>query len=56
VLLEIFNISIASYEPQEFIDDGLKVQFLGGEKREAFAEIKAHLVAKHTLCAGSSAV
>jgi hypothetical protein len=51
VILEIFYIGITGYEPQEFIYDGLQMKFLGCQKRESLAEVKAHLMAEDTLCA-----
>jgi len=43
-------------EPQQFLNDGAKVYFFGGDQRKTFAQIKAHLVAKHALGARASAV
>jgi len=42
-------------EPQQLLDDGAQVNFLGGHQREAFVQIEAHLVAKHAFgaCAGA---
>ena len=32
------------------------MEFLGGEKREAVAEVEAHLMSEHTPCSGAGAV
>ena len=56
MLLQIFHVGVACDKPQEFIYDGLQVQFLGCQKRESLAEVEAHLVAEHALRAGTGAV
>src|SRR5579863_3174847 len=46
ILLQITDVSIAVKEPDEFVDDRLQMQPLGGEQRKAGAEIEAQLAAK----------
>ena len=55
-LLQPFHIAVAAQEPQQFIDDGFEVHFLGGHQRKTFGQVKAHLVAKHAAGAGAGAV
>ena len=55
-LLQPFDVAVSAQEPQQFIDDGFEVHLFGGDQRKAFVQVKAHLVAKHTACAGASAV
>jgi hypothetical protein len=43
-------------EPQQLLNDGAQVNLFGGDQREAFVEVKPHLVAKHALGARASAV
>ena len=47
VVLEVFDIGVARYEPQQFMDYGPQVEFLGGQNREAFGQVKAHLMAEN---------
>ena len=49
VLLKILDIGISCNEPEEFIYDGFQVKFLGGQKRKALPEVKAHLMSEHAL-------
>ena len=45
-----------SQKPQQLLDDGAQVNLFGGDQREAFVQVKAHLVAKHAFGTGASAV
>ena len=56
VVLEILHVGIAGDEPQEFVDDGFQVDFLGGEEGEALGQVETHLIAENTLGAGAGAV
>ena len=56
VFLEVADVGVALQEPQQFVDDGLQVAFLGGDQREALCEVEAHLVAEHADRAGAGAV
>ena len=49
MVLEVFYVGVPCYEPQEFIDDGLEMHFLGGQKRKSVREIESHLIAEDTL-------
>ena len=49
VVLEIFYVGVPGYEPQEFIDDGLEMHFLGGKERKSVREIESHLIPEDTL-------
>jgi hypothetical protein len=54
--LEIGNIGVARQKPQQFVDDGFQVQFLGGDKRKPLGQIKPHLMPEHRQSAGTGAV
>ena len=56
VLLQILHVGVALEEPQQFVDDGLEVQFLGGEEGESVLQVEAHLMAEHADGAGAGAV
>ena len=56
VFLQVFDVGVPGYEPQEFIDNGLEVHFLGGEEGKAFGEVETHLIAENALRTGSGAV
>ena len=46
----------ASQEPEQLLNDGSQVNFFCRDQREAFIQVKPHLVAKHALGARASAV
>ena len=54
--LEPVVVARALQKPQQLMHDGFEVNFFGGDQRKTFVEVKAHLVAKHTLGAGAGAV
>src|SRR5690606_18313535 len=56
VLLQIGDVGVAPEEPQQFMDDGLEMDLLGGHQRKPLRQIEAHLVAEHTEGAGAGAV
>ena len=56
VVLEILDVGIPGDEPEELVDDRFEVDLLGGQQREAGAEVEAHLVAEHALRAHTGAV
>src|SRR6185437_10809168 len=56
VLLEVLDVGVAGEEPEQLVDDRLQMQLLGGQQREAVAEIEAHLMAEHGQSAGAGAV
>lgn len=49
-------VARAGEEPQQLLNDGAQMDLLGGDQREAFVQIKPHLVAKHAFGAGAGAV
>ena len=55
-LLKPVRVSVAVKEPEQLVNDGFKVQFLGGKERESLLKIESHLVSEHTDCAGAGAV
>src|SRR5262245_34571878 len=50
------HVGRALQEPEQLMDDRLHVQLLGGDEREALAEIEAHLMAEERDRAGPGAV
>ena len=44
VVLQVLDIGIALEEPQQLVDDGLEVELLGSQEREALLEVKTHLM------------
>jgi hypothetical protein len=56
VFLEVFDIGIAFEKPKQFMDNGLEVEFLGGEEGETFFQIKTHLMSKNRNGASASTV
>ena len=56
VLVEIFDVGIAAQEPEQFVNDGFGMDFLGGEQREMAPQVKPRLRAEHGIRAGARAV
>jgi len=56
MVLQPADIGFAAQEPEQFIDDRLQVQLLGGDHGKALAQIEAHLVAEQRAGAGAGAV
>src|SRR6185503_12942509 len=56
LFLEPTDIAVAAQEPEQFENDALQMQFLGGEQRKALAQIEAQLAAEHAARAGAGAV
>ena len=56
VFLQVANVRVALQEPQQFVDDRARVQFLGRQQREAVLQAKAHLPAEHRQRPGAGAV
>ena len=47
MLAQVADVGIAAQKPQQFVDDRLEMQLLGGYRREAFAQVEAHLMAEN---------
>src|SRR5262245_23436856 len=56
VIVEIFDVGVASQEPEQLVDDRLHVQLLGRDQRKALGEVEAHLMAEHRQRAGAGAI
>ena len=56
VVLQIRDVGLALQEPQQLVDDRAQVQLLGGDQREAFVQVEAHLPAEHAARARAGAV
>ena len=56
VLLEPADIGIAAEEPEELVDDGFQVEFLGRQEGKGVAEAEAGLGAEDGIGAGAGAV
>ena len=48
MFLQIAHVGVTAQEPQQFIDDRLEVQLLGGEERETLLQVEPHLMAEDT--------
>ena len=48
MLLQVFHVGVTFQEPQEFVDDRLQMEFLGGEQRKTVVEVVAGLGAEDT--------
>ncbi len=46
VLFQIGGIGVAIEEPEQLVNDGTQVTFLGGDQRETLRQIEAHLMAE----------
>ncbi len=46
MFLQIAHVRLPTEEPEEFIDDGLQVELLGGQAGKPLREVEAHLVTK----------
>ena len=55
-LLQRPHVRLAAQEPEELVDDGLRVHLLRRQQREAFGQREAHLVAEHGERAGAGAI
>ena len=55
MLLQVFHVGVALKEPQQLIDNGLQMQLLGREQREAVVKIVSALCSKDAqrACAGA---
>src|SRR5207237_10149643 len=56
VLVEVLNICVAAEKPEQFVDDRLEVQFLGGNKRESILKRETRLGAKNGVGPGAGPV
>ena len=56
VFVEVVHVRVAPEEPEEFVDNGLEMEFLGGEERETLGQVETHLVAEDAFCPSSRAV
>src|ERR1044071_7367829 len=56
MLVQVPHIGRTLQEPEQLVNDRLDVQLLGGDERETFAEIKAHLVPEDAERTGIGAV
>ena len=56
MVAQVAYVRFSLKKPQQFVDDGLEMQFLGGQRRERPAQVEAHLVAEDTQRAGAGAV
>ena len=56
VFFEIGDVRRARQEPQQLVEDRLRVQLLRRQQRKAGREVEAHLVAEHRQRAGAGAI
>ena len=55
-ILEPLGIGVSVKEPEQLVNDGFKVQFLGGKQGKSLLQVEPHLVSEHAECAGAGAV
>ena len=56
VFCKILDVGVTSQEPKQFMNNRLEMQFLGGENRKPFSQVKTHLMAEDTLGSGAGAI
>ena len=56
VVREIFDVRLATQEPEQLVDDGLGVDFLGGQQRKTIGKRTTHLRAEQRIRARARAV
>jgi hypothetical protein len=56
VVVEIFDVCIATQKPKQFVYDGFKVQLFRRENGETFVQGKARLRAENRIGASAGAV
>ena len=56
VVVEILDIRVTVQEPEQFMNDRARMQFLRGDKRKAFRKREPHLVAENRDRSGACAV
>ncbi len=56
VFLQISDIGRAGQKPDQLMNDGFEMQLLGRDQREAFLQIKTHLVTENRARAGAGTV
>ena len=56
VVVQVADIGIALQKPQQLVNDGAQMQFLGGDQRKPLGEIEAHLVAEHADRTGAGTI
>ena len=56
VCFQVGDIRVTPEKPQQFVDDGAQMQFLGGNGGETLVQVETKLVAKQADRPGSSAV
>lgn len=47
VVLKVADVGVALQEPQQLMDDGAQMQFLGGQTGKALGQVEPHLVAEN---------
>ncbi|MNC04864.1 hypothetical protein D3C75_523140 [compost metagenome] len=56
VLFQVGSVGVAIEEPQQLVNDGTQVALLGGDQREAFRQIEAHLMTEQGDCPRAGAI
>src|SRR5208283_2028978 len=56
VFVKIFDVRVAAQEPEQLVNDGFGMDFLGREQRKIFPQIKPRLRAEHGIRARAGAV
>jgi hypothetical protein len=56
MFIEIANVCVTAQEPEQFVDDRFKMEFLRGKQRKAFAQIEPRLRSEDRQCACARAI
>ena len=56
MVLQVPDVRVAAQEPDELVEDGLQMHFLGRDQRKPFGEVEAHLIAEDAPGPGPGAV
>ena len=54
--MQVRNIRVAAQEPEQLVDDGAQMQFLGRNDRKTLAQIETHLIAEHAESPGTGPI
>ena len=56
VVAQECNVAVSPQEPEQLVDDGAQMQFLGSQQREAATQVEAHLIPEDAQRTGAGAV
>jgi len=56
MIMQVFDIRLASEEPEQFVDNAFEMQLFGGDQGKPFRQVETHLVTEDALGTGSGSV